>query len=145
MTDIRYVLLLGILAYATWKDMQQKSIPYYLPVIGIAVALLCRLIEGLPMTETWSVVCQSLLPGCFLLLTAFFTGQKVGYGDGLMVLALGVFTNMTYCVLSLMFGLCVSCFFAMFYLACKKAKMKDQIPFLPFLLVGYVLTLAVLT
>lgn len=145
MTNIRYVLLLAILVYAAWKDKQCKSIPYYLPAIGIAIALLCRLLEGLPLTETLPIVCQALLPGCFLLLTAFFTGQKVGYGDGLMVLVVGVFTNVTYCILSLMFGLCVSCLFAMFYLVLKKVKMKDQIPFLPFLLIGYIFTLAVLT
>ena len=145
MTNIRYVFLLGILVYAAWKDKQCKSIPYYLPAIGIAIALMCRLIEGLPVMETLSIVCQALLPSFFLLLTAFLTDQKVGYGDGLMVLVLGAFTNMTHCILSLMFGLCVSCLFSMLYLACKKVKMKDQIPFLPFLLVGYVSAFAVLT
>lgn len=144
MTNIRYVLLLGILLYAAWKDKQCKSIPYYLPIMGIAIALLCRLAEEVPMAETLPTVCQAFLPGFFLLLTAFFTEQKVGYGDGLMVLVMGAFTNMTYCILSLMLGLCVSCLFAMLFLVRKKVKMKDQIPFLPFLLVGYVLALVVL-
>lgn len=142
MTELRYVVSLGILTYASWKDVKTKSIPYILPVVGGVAALLCRLMEDTPITEILSVMGQALLPGCFLLLIAFFTGQKVGYGDGLMVIVLGAFTNFIYCVLSFMFGLCVSCLFSMLFLACRKLGMKDRIPFLPFLLIGYIFTLA---
>lgn len=145
MTEIRYALLLGILTYAAWKDLKTKSIPYFLPVVGAMVALLCYMIEGISTKETLPAVGQALIPGCFLLMTAFFTDQKVGYGDGLMVLVLGALTDLIHSVLSLMFGLCVSCLLSMFFIACKRVGMKDQIPFLPFLLAGYILTLVVLS
>ena len=145
MTEIRYALLLGILTYAAWKDLKTKSIQYLLHVVGAMVALLCYMIEGISMKETLPAVGQALIPGCFLLMTAFFTEQKVGYGDGLMVLVLGALTDLIHSVLSLMFGLCVSCLLSMFFIACKRVGMKDQIPFLPFLLAGYILTLVVLS
>ena len=62
-----------------------------------------------------------------------------------MVLVLGALTDLIHSVLSLMFGLCVSCLLSMFFIACKRVGMKDQIPFLPFLLAGYILTLVVLS
>ena len=96
MTEIRYALLLGILTYAAWKDLKTKSIPYFLPVVGAMVALLCYMIEGISMKETLPAVGQALIPGCFLLMIAFFTEQKVGYGDGLMVLVLGALTDLIY-------------------------------------------------
>lgn len=76
--------------------------------------------------------------GAILLLFCFFSKEALGFADGVLILVCGV-----------AFGLYETvalCFFAAVYaggvsavlLLAKKAGKKSRIPFLPFLLLGYI-------
>lgn len=71
-------------------------------------------------------------PGLFLLGIGFFSGEKIGYGDGWLVLALGMW--MTFpellSMILLSVGLCVP------YGLCRK---KAEVPLVPFLTFAYLI------
>ena len=110
--------------------------PVILSFILCIFPLLQRLLD---QAKDESLLCQllaGLLPGIFLLILARITREAVGYGDGLILLFIG---------LSLGFWECIGIFFAGLlgiFLAAVLAlllfgrKKSLEIPFIPFLLTG---------
>lgn len=127
------LLYIGICAVF---DIRHREIPFLWLLGGIAAAVgvdIWQIREGI---VTITAVGISLLPGIFFLLTSFGTGEKVGYGDGLLLLATGLFLGVYRCFLALCIGLVFSACAAVFLLLFHKADRHSRIPFVPFLLCG---------
>ena len=117
-------------------DMRSREIPLLWIMIGIAASAgfgIWRIAEG-AVTITEAGI--SLLPGGFFLLTGYGTKEKVGYGDGLLLLAAGLFLGAYRCFLALCIGLVLSAAAALFLLVFRRADRNSQIPFVPFLPIG---------
>jgi leader peptidase (prepilin peptidase)/N-methyltransferase len=116
------------------EDLCRKEISL-LPVIGMAViGTVCSLLGG---DWTDASVLLRFFPGLLVLLLARLTGESIGYGDGWVLLALGCFFEPEDLV-----GLCmtaISCagIAALFLLLVLHRGRHAQIPFVPFLLLGY--------
>ncbi len=78
----------------------------------------------------------SLLPGSFLLLLGFLTGEKVGYGDGLLLLVVGLFLGFYPCLLILCSSLVLLSLCALILLCLRKVNKSSRLPFVPFLAMG---------
>lgn len=74
----------------------------------------------------------SVGPGLFLLGFGFFSGEKIGYGDGWLMVALGMWMTLPelFSVFSMGVGLCA------LYGICKK---RPEVPLAPFLTFGYLI------
>lgn len=117
-------------------DIRHREIPLLWILAGIVAAVgidIWRITEGV---FTAAEAGFSLLPGAFFLLTSFCTGEKVGYGDGLLLLAAGLFLGLYRCFLMLCIGLALSSCAALFLLLFKRADRHSRMPFAPFLLCG---------
>lgn len=117
-------------------DIRHREIPLLLIILGIAAAFgadVWRIKEGM---VTVAEVGLSLLPGIFFLLTGFFTEEKVGYGDGLLLIASGLFLGAYKCFLALGIGLIFSAAVSLLLLLLRKADRHSRIPFVPFLVLG---------
>lgn len=79
----------------------------------------------------------ALLPGALLLLLGFAAGERVGKGDGLILLTCGLFLTSSAAWETLLFGLLFSSAFAVFLLIVKKRKSNASFPFVPFLCTGF--------
>ena len=77
----------------------------------------------------------SLLPGMLLLLLGRITSQAVGYGDGWVILILGLFLAPAELLGILGLASALAGIWAL-YLVVRKRK-DQEIPFLPFLLLGF--------
>ncbi|MCM1087963.1 MAG: prepilin peptidase [Muribaculaceae bacterium] len=132
-TEIVAFVFMGICAFF---DIKKKEIPVYLAAAGIIAALgvnLFLLYRGdLSAAET----AGSLLPGGFFLIVSFLTKEKVGYGDGLLLLTAGLFLGFYRCCFCLCISLLGSSVFAILLLGLGKAGKNSKIPFAPFLAIG---------
>lgn len=117
-------------------DLRHREIPLLWILLGIAAATSIDIWQIKEGTVTITAVCLSLLPGIFFLLTSFCTREKVGYGDGLLILAAGLFLGVYRCFLAICVGLILSACTAVFLLLFRKADRHSRIPFVPFLLCG---------
>lgn len=108
-----------------------------IPVVLVAVGALAGVLLGDRGTPAGWMYC--LLPGIGMLFLAFLTGEKVGYGDGLFLCALGLLTGVEECLTDMMFGLLGACLVSILLLLLKKGTVKTKIPFVPFLLAGHIL------
>lgn len=117
-------------------DIRKKELPLMILIAGFLAALgieMWHICKGL---ETVSGIAESLLPGVFFLFLGFCTREKVGYGDGLLLIILGLFLGFYRCFLVLCFGLIFSSVFALILLLFRKAEKNSRLPLVPFLTIG---------
>lgn len=131
---VEIVLFLFLAVCAVFDGLERK-VPLVVVWLGMFLAVCLRI--GGAMGETGMIaVALSLLPGVAFFLLGFLTGEKVGYGDGWVLLMIGLFLGVYQCFLILLVGLMAESAVAIVLLAVGKIKRDREIPFLPFLLLG---------
>ncbi|MDE5866818.1 MAG: prepilin peptidase [Lachnospiraceae bacterium] len=130
------VLVCGLLCICSIFDIRKKELPLLVLIIGFLAAFGTRMWHICKGLETVSGIAESLLPGVFFLLLGFCTREKVGYGDGLMLIILGLFLGFFRCFLILCVGLIFSSVFALILLIFRKVGRNSRLPLIPFLTIG---------
>lgn len=136
------IMLLGI---GSFFDIKWKKIPAALPVAGAVWAAVCVIwrIMQKGAGEALSEALLSVLPGMALILLSFATEKKVGAGDGLVLVLLGLYEGVKLAVPVFCLGLFLQSLLAVGLLILKKADRQTCIPFLPFLLAGRLIWLGI--
>ncbi len=91
----------------------------------------------------WQVRAGGAAFGAVLLLFSYFSKEAFGFADGIVVFVCGVVLGLYDTVLLCFFATLYSGGYSAVLLLMKKAGRKSRIPFLPFLLLGY-LTMRIL-
>lgn len=117
-------------------DMKEKQIPTALIAGGFAAAFGRKAWQVWKGTAMLGDAGYSLLPGTLFLLLSFLTREKVGYGDGLLLLVLGLFVGFRSCLIDVCIGLICASAFALILIVFRKAQRNSEIPFVPFLAIG---------
>lgn len=129
-------ITIGILLLNGFIDLKKREILLLPTILYACVGLfLCFWNFHTPLAE----ILSALLPGIFLLLVGRISQGKVGYGDGILVLSIGIWSGFLKCLLSLTTGLLLASFWAILTLIIKKYRSNDELPFVPFLLFGYLM------
>lgn len=130
---IRLILFLYLLA-ASAEDLKSRTVS--LPMAfaaGIAACVLraaCG--DGFLL---WAAGC---LPGVFLIAAAYATRQAIGYGDGCVVIVIGLFLGCAAAVEILTTALLLLCPVSLIFLMWKQNR-KYTLPLAPFLWAAYVI------
>ena len=130
--EILLFIFLGICAV---YDGVEREIPLVVVWLGIITAIVLH-IQGLGGNGTWQAAALSVIPGAVFWILSFITGEKVGYGDGWLLIMIGLFMGLWQCFAILMIGLISSSFVVLILLAARKTSRDYQLPFAPFLLFG---------
>lgn len=127
------LVFLGILAL---EDIRERRIALKnILLFGGMAALYRCLTAQISMEE----IIFSLLPGAGMLLLGFLTREQIGYGDGLTVAVLGLWTGGRSVLVSVIAAvLCTG----VWSLICVIKRRMEPIPFVPFLLIGMEMMLA---
>lgn len=131
LVEISMLIIMTIMSYF---DIRWKRIPIWGLLLLAGFGLLNPLLEGKPLWE----VAYSLLPGVGCLILAWVSHQ-IGVGDGMLILAVGLFYGTKDCFLILTIGLFLCFFLALVLLLFKKASRNTKLPFFPFLEGGLLL------
>lgn len=129
-----YGLLAGLLFHGG-IDLWKKKLPLYGIGVFAGVGLIISFVEKRAPLE----LLLALVPGVVLCVTAFATRQKIGYGDGAIVCAMGCYIPPMQ-----MMEICMMAFFlagitGVLVLLVGKRRKEDAIAFVPFLFVALVL------
>ena len=125
--EMKWIIISVFMAVCTITDIRKKEIPVAVVALS-GLALLFYVIFG--EKKQWMDILYSLMPGMLLLMLSYCTSESIGYGDGLVVLVIGI------CIAAVTAGLIISAICAAALLALRKAGGKSRIPFVPFLSVG---------
>lgn len=134
------IILFLFLAVCAVFDSLQKQIPLAVVWLGMLAAV-CLRANGFMGENGMVSAALSLIPGAGFFLLSFLTREKVGYGDGWVLLMIGLFSDFSRCFLILLIGLFLESAVAVVLLALKKIQRDKEIPFSPFLLLGMGVTL----
>lgn len=128
----------GLLTAGCIFDVRSKKIP--LLVLGVGglwsvAGLIIKTVEtGIPQMLLFTI--SAILPGAALLVLSFLTEEKIGYGDGMVLMTLGCMEGIRMAFLAFCIGLFLQSLLAVGLLIVKKADKQSRIPFMPFLLAG---------
>lgn len=123
----------GVLVTLSVIDIRERKIPIW-PVLFIgAVLFAMRLHAGVLVGE---LIC-GLIPGVLLLIVAWVTKEKLGIGDGILVFCLGLGYGIEEMMTMIGVSFAVAALVSVGLMVLGKATRKTELPFLPFLLVGW--------
>lgn len=134
------ILLFLFLSVCAVFDGLRRQIPLVVVWLGMLTAI-CLRANGIMGEVGVTGALLSLIPGMGFLLLSFLTREKVGYGDGWVLLMIGLFSGFFQCFLILLIGLFLESLVAVILLVLKKIQRDKEIPFSPFLLLGMGVTL----
>lgn len=130
------IIAFGFLCICAVFDIRRKEIPTVLIGIGFAGAFFINVWGIISGTISFIEIGLCLLPGIFFSLTSFCTKEKVGFGDGLMLLIAGLLIGFYRCFFVLCISLIFSSFFSLVLLLLRRVGKESRIPFAPFLVIG---------
>ncbi len=124
------------------RDLKKRSVPVWGILVGFLVSA-CMTGWFLQMQLTsWSGVAMALLPGMFLLLVAWLTGGKVGYGDGLCMLFIGEICGVWVGAEVMILSILESAAICGFLWITRRVQKNTRIPFLPFVAISFCAVMA---
>lgn len=135
--DIVSGIMLGVLGGFALYDLIYKKIPVRAVLLFGAVVLGYRFHAGAGLVE----LLTGLVPGAGLLLISFCTRESIGFGDGMILCVLGLFLGIKDALAVLGMALFFAAMLAAVLLVLKRAGRKTELPFLPCLFAGYLLSL----
>ncbi len=127
-------ILLGI--QSIW-DIRYKKIPTIVSVIAGGIGLGFSLWQG---RNIWDL-CLALIPGVGGLIWAYGSRETIGFGDGILVCALGFLYPISRLWIMCMIAFCFGGIAGLFLLMILQKKKNYEIPFVPFLFLGWLIGL----
>lgn len=138
-------IILVIMCVLCMTDYWETLVPNRILLLCIVC---CFLELGLWWVKDRAVITEilpSMILGLIFCMLSFGIGYllskgSMGSGDVKLALVLGMFLTGEYVVRTVFFGCLISAFYSMIQLLRKKLNRKDEIPFVPFLYIGLIIT-----
>lgn len=130
------VICAGYLCVLSAIDIRFRKLPVWMLGAGIGGAIIYQIFwSELPIVLSVA----GGVTGILFLLCSKVTREAVGFGDGILILALGIYMGFWNELYLLVISFTLAAGFAMVVLVFKKFRRKTGFPFVPFLCIGYFL------
>lgn len=123
-------------------DLKEKAIPWLFLVSG-GVLVGMGAVYGIIVEEiAWYQPLLGMMPGVVLLVLARIT-EKMGYGDGIVLMMIGGMDGYRGSFAVLCLGSFLAAIFCVVLLVIRKVKKHSRIPYVPFLTGAYFLYIGI--
>ena len=116
------ICMMAFLGINTWTDIRKKEICFPVFCLFLVGGILWRITEGI---------------GIFAAIISALTGGEIGAGDGLLIIAMGSVMTAGELIGILFAALLLCGIYSGIQLLVLKKQRDIEIPFVPFLLAGY--------
>ena len=134
MYKIGHICLIIILGVICVFDIKRKKIPVYMLIILAAAGIISNFTVGEFDIEKRII---AMLPGMILLIVSMITKQQIGYGDGMIILIMGLYIDIDDILSIVLSSFLLSSIAAIILMTVFKKKKNFEMAFSPFLLIGY--------
>lgn len=134
MYKIVHICLIIILGVICVFDIKRKKIPVYMLIVLAAAGIISNFTVGEFDIEKRII---AMLPGMILLIVSMVTKQQIGYGDGLIILIMGLYIDIDDILSIVLSSFLLSSIAAIILMTVFKKKKNFEMAFSPFLLIGY--------
>ena len=132
---VRIGMLGLILMVQSVFDIRSKRLPLWITGMGMVMGIILWLIEG----SYNFIQFTAMIPGLICLVIAKVSREAIGYGDGLLLGMMGLYLEFYALISTGLWAFTLAGIVALFLLVTKKKKGKQEIPFVPFLFLGFLL------
>lgn len=123
-----------LLVFNSWKDIRKKEVSLWTILMFAVIGVIrSACVEGINVRRLAAIG----IGGMVVVLSVLSKGE-VGMGDGLLLMAMGTVLSAKQLLGTLLIGLFCCCIWGLILLFLPKTGRKTEIPFVPFLLLGYV-------
>lgn len=126
-----------LLASLTKQDLKEKRVSVN-KILFFAILAVIYLFFSKNLI--WQELCGRIFPGMLLLTLSLLSREGIGYGDGAVVMVLGLWIGMKYTLMVVCVGIFAAGIYSLF---CLIRKSRSPFPFIPFLLLGMEVVLIV--
>ena len=130
----RYGMTAGFLLICTWQDVRSGKSSGKVLALFAATGIAAHLLTD----GCWQTFAFGMLPGIVILLFGKVSGEQIGYGDGAVILVTGLFLTGRENIGLFLTGLFLAAVFVIGLFFIGKLKRRMSLPFLPFLLAGFI-------
>lgn len=131
---IQKSIVLIMLAACSCQDiLHRKILIQWLVYFSIAGILCWMILTKQPVT----MLIPGVIPGFAFLIFSFVTHGSIGIGDGILLMALGIYLGAAMTVRIIVYAVFLSAFYALFLYFGKKKGRDYEMPFVPFLLAAF--------
>lgn len=141
--QLKYLAAAFFLGVAGVMDLRHKTISVRW-IIPAAAAGICWDVAGIMQAETDLFhILLSIMPGTFLILTAFSARGKLGYGDGICFVTAGLFIGAETCFYMLCGALLLSASAGILLILSGRRRLDSRLPFLPFCFTAFLIVILI--
>lgn len=131
------------------KDIQEKRISRKIISVYLLLALAGLGMKYLYMDEglldkrigLLKEMSLAFIPGAFALFLSWVSREAIGYGDSCLILGCGFSLGIERCMELLLWAFFFSALWSLGLLVIGRADRRQEIPFVPFLLLGWIMLL----
>ena len=129
-------VVIGLLLFvAAVMDLKSKSISRGFLFILMFISVASIFVRA--NFEIWNAVGGALIGLCAVGVS-MISGEQIGRGDGIVIIALGIVLGFRECLASVCLASLIMAMISIVILILKKGNRKTKLPFIPALFVGYV-------
>lgn len=130
------IYLMVILLVGSVYDWKYYGLPVWLLLAGISGGVGGILYSLFVEDASLVSVGIAFLPGAIALILSYITREQIGYGDGLLLIAMGGYMNLQQIIVIVGIALAASFVVSVTLVMLKKVGRSQKLPFVPFLFVG---------
>ena len=127
------IIAVGVIGFAAYTDMKTKKIPLWTIGLVAALSLVSCVVMVTDGVMDISEILLSMTVGGALLLVGYVSRGGIGYGDGLLLLAMGPLFGYRALVMGLSGAFILSALVSLVLITVKKCKRGTKLPFVPFI------------
>ena len=134
--SVRFALVFIVLVIEALMDFRKKEVN--IPVLGIlVVAAMVMFFLGKDISVSNAII--GLAEGLLLILVSVMTKGQIGIGDGILLAACGLMLGGKDNMVMFFFACLSSAIVSVLIMIIKKADKKTTIPFVPFMIPGFLI------
>lgn len=130
------ILFVGWVGYLSVWDIRRRRVPVW-GVLAAGIIAVVGCVNRLLTTGSLISIGLGILPGIFLIILATAT-KKMGLADGIILCLMGLLDKYSACVITFCIASFAIAIVSIILLATKKVKRNTQLPFIPFLAMGFI-------
>lgn len=121
------------LAINTISDIRKRKIRLGISLLFLIIGVLWQIWQRADKVE----LLLAMLPGICLIGLSVMTQQKIGFGDGVVIVVCGIYLGLGNTILLLMVSLMLSALTGVVMLLLKKASLHTELPWITFVFVSF--------
>ncbi len=132
---------MGLLLGSSIYDIRWKKVPVTILSMGAIWAFIEMVINivNQGFLKAFLLFLIAIVPGAGLMVLAYLTERKIGFGDGIILMLIGALEGIGKVLLIFCVGLFLQSLFAVVLVMIGKADKQTRIPFVPFLLAARII------